>query len=201
MTVEKGQPWGKPGSRPGTAPLASSEAELAALAAISAAAGEQLIAGLAVGGDLTSTLGLVAERAPESQLRYPLDLGYASLDDGPPMPFVAHLVARRPLWAGQFAVVMNVAFVGEMYLGPRAHPNDGLLDVTQGRLSLRQRLLARSRVKTGTHLPHPELQMTRSAAWTGALERATPVFLDGVFVGRAKRIRTWIAPDSLILVV
>ncbi len=60
---------------------------------------------------------------------------------------------------------MNAQWLGDWDLGPRAHPGDARLDVTDGRLPLGDLLKARKRVRTGTHLPHPDLVTTRTAQW------------------------------------
>ena len=99
--------------------------------------------------------------------------------------FVAHLVARRPRWSGRFAVAMNAEWLGDLDLGPRAHPGDGLLDLTEGSLGLRDRLAARRRARTGSHLPHPGLRTSRSASAELSFPDGVPVYLDGVAVGTA----------------
>lgn len=50
--------------------------------------------------------------------------------------FVAHLVARRSWWRGRTLAVMNAQWLGGWDLAPRSHPDDGLLDVTDGTLPL-----------------------------------------------------------------
>src|SRR5688572_24861917 len=87
-------------------------------------------------GDVLRTLGLggdgAAAPARDQPLAHPFDLALLHLDGGRRVPFVAHAVARRRWWSGSFAVVCNVGWVGSWYVGPRAHPNDGLLDVVHG---------------------------------------------------------------------
>jgi len=64
---------------------------------------------------------------------------------------------------------------------PRAHPNDGFVDVLEidQELSLRQRALAWRRSATGSHLPHPYLRVSRSNdyQWSG---RPSNIVADGV---------------------
>ena len=200
MTIEKGSSWGEPGSRSEDAPVASSDAELAVLAAAAHGCGDQLQVGVAK-GDVLATVGLLAGREAHEQFRYSFDLGFASLDGADPIPFVAHACVHRPLWRGEFAVIMNVGWLGDWYLGPRAHPNDGLLDVTIGHLPWRQRLLARTRLRVGTHLPHPQLQTLRRSQWQHEFSRPVPVFLDGQPKGRHRTIEVSIQPDCFTLIV
>lgn len=199
MTIGWGSPWGTPGSRPPDAPVAASDHELAQLAAAAHHQGRALVAGVGA-GDVLATLGIEPGRPPAAQHHYPFDLGFVRLDGAEPIPFVAHLVARRPGWRGELVTVMNVGWWGTWYLGPRAHPNDGLLDITVGALDLRQRLLARSRVTTGSHLPHPDLRVLRRARWDHGLGRSTPVMVDGRPVGRHQRLEVWVEPGCFTLV-
>ncbi len=200
MTISRGAPWGDEGvDAPAGLIRAGSDAELARLAAQAEAGGRRLAAEVGP-GDVLRTLGLPNARPPADRLRYSVDLGWASLGGGRPLPFVAHLCAHRPLWRGPFAVAMNSPWRGSWYLGPRAHPNDGLLDVTwSDGLAPRQRLLARRRLATGTHLPHPDLRVERVARWHHRFPRAVPVSLDGQGHGSHQEIEVWASPDSFWL--
>ncbi|MCP3988788.1 MAG: hypothetical protein GY724_06930 [Actinomycetia bacterium] len=200
MVIKWGEPWGEPGVRPPEAVVAGSDHELASLAAAAHSRGEPLVAGVGA-GDVLTTLGVEPERPPADHHYYPFDLGVASLDGAEPVPFVASVIARRWGWSGQIAVVMNVGWYRNWYLGPRAHPNDGLLDITVGQLPLRQRLLARSRATSGSHLPHPRLRTLRRGRWDHVFDRPTPVLLDGRSVGRHRTLEVSVIPNCFTLVV
>lgn len=64
---------------------------------------------------------------------------------------------------------------------PRAHPNDGFVDVLEidPKIRLRQRVLGWHRSKTGSHLPHPHFQVSRTNdfQWSGSPSR---MIADGV---------------------
>ena len=200
MVIEKGAEWGEPA--PGfEAKTWTSVDELAAAALDGLRRGRSIEALVAPEHtDLLAQLGLVGPRQPAERHRYPFDLGVVVGDDEVERPFLTHILAHRPLWAGEFAVVMNVGWRGNWYLGPRAHPNDGLADITVGRLSWRQRLAARRRVPTGSHLPHPDLQYLRRPQW--GHEFPTPVRLevDGRRCGSTRTLSVRIEPDCLAVV-
>jgi hypothetical protein len=185
--------------------VAGDDAELAALAHRDGSTGTRPV--LAVGaGDVLRTLGLGDHQGPEppardDRLAFPFDLGLAHLDDGSTTPFAAHVVARRRLWAGPFVVVCNVGWIGRWYAGPRAHPNDGLLDVIRGALPFRQRVEARRRIVTGSHLPHPALTTHRVARWDQRFDRPVSVEADGEVVGTTRGLRVEVRPDSFVVVV
>lgn len=146
-------------------------------------------------GDVATTLG----GAGSGRLVLPMDLCVVRLDGGEPRPFVAHLIARRRFWLGEAAAVMNAAWLESWYLGPRAHPNDGLVDVTVGSLPLRQRLEAKRRAPTGMHLPHPDLTVVRRSSWSHRFERATSIELDGRPVGAHHEVDVEVLVDAFQL--
>ncbi len=226
MTIEKGQPWGGPAPVPEPNLVAGSDAELAAMAAAAMAIGEHGLVRL-TGGDLLATLGVEGVRAPDERHAYPVDLALAHLEpraEGSttdPLPFVAHLIVGPPHPGGLKAMiapltdvvghlfghgagigvsVMNAAWLGELRLGPRAHPNDGLLDITEGQVGYRERREAAKRARSGSHLPHPALRTTRTAAWHAEFDRPRSVRLDGVDRGRVTKLRVDLVPDAVTVV-
>ena len=194
MTIRKGEAWGAPGALPDDGIVVRSDAE-------AADAGPRTI-GL-LGGDLCRTLGGTGDearlRSPEA-MTFPVDLGVAELD-GERHVFIAHLVARHALWLGRVVVVMNAAWLGEWNLGPKAHPNDGLLDTSDARLRPSELLAARSRAPRGNHVPHPRITTARVASAEFEFDRPVPVRLDGRLVGRYRSVRTSVEPDARRVVV
>ena len=185
MTIRKGRPWGEAGPLADDGVVVSSDADAAAAVALARAAGRPLpMIGL-LGGDLYRTLGARSDAArlrSTDARRYPIDLGIAVVD-GVEHCFVAHLIAHRRAWRGRAIAAMNAQWLGTWDLGPKSHPNDGLLDVSDGRMGLADRIAARRRLPTGTHLPHPTISVRRTASIEIELDRSTPVFLDGLAIG------------------
>ena len=125
------------------------------------------------------------------------------LIDGRQHWFVAHLVARRSWWRGRIVAGMNAEFVGPWDVAPRAHPNDGLLDVLDVSPAMPplDRLRARGRLPSGSHVPHPAIAVARRSALQLAFDRPTPVWLDGEAVGEGRNLSLRVEPDALICVV
>lgn len=199
MPIGKGDPYGEPGALPEGGVIVRTDAEAAA--ALNAARRDRRpfpALGL-LGGDLCHTLGGGAGGTDLQGVRFTVDLGEALLD-GHLHLFVAHLVARTPLWTRAF-VAMNAQHLGDWNLGPRAHPNDGLLDTYDAHLPPNQLLPVRSRLHHGTHLPHPGIKERRTAALQVELERPLKVRLDGAGVGKARVISVRVQPDALTVVV
>lgn len=199
MTISKGVDWGRHLALPeGTPVLASDSA-----AADVIARGASLQVGL-IGGDLCKTLGGNADPArlrAEGATEVPIDVGVLRVDGGAPRMFVAHVVARRRAWQGSFVVVANVQWLGRWKVAPRAHPNDGQLDILEGALSVTDRVKARRRATSGGHLPHPGLRMRRTSAAEFIFERGLHVWVDGKHIGRGRHLEVSIRPDFALCVV
>lgn len=209
MTIQKGRSWGSPGPLPADGVVVRSDAE--ARAVVEEARRNDLPVpplGL-LGGDLCRTLG---GQGDEGRLRsseamtFPADLG-AALVDGRLHWFVAHLIARRSWWHGRVVAVMNAEWRGDWDVAPRSHPGDGLLDVYDVEGAPRRRMppgdrwRARRRLLTGTHVPHPGVEVRRTRAWQAELHPPLDVWLDGKPLGRARDLSVRVEPDAITLVV
>ena len=99
------------------------------------------------------------------------------------------------------APLMTARWLGPLRLGPRAHPNDGVIDITIGALDWRQRVEAARRARTGSHLPHPDLRTVRVAEWRHTFDRPIPVRVDGHPSGSYRTVQVSVIPDAFELVV
>ena len=203
MPIAKGQPWGEPAALPDDAVVVRSDAEAREVLEDARRAHRPYPPLGLAGGDLCRTVG--GGRGGEDGLRsgkavrLPVDLGEVLLD-GHMHLFVAHLVARSRLCRRAF-VAMNAQWLGDWNLGPRAHPNDGLLDTYDARLPPGQLLPVRSRLHHGAHLPHPNIKERRTAALQVELDRPLAVRLDGAPAGKATVVSVRVQPDALIVVI
>lgn len=105
---------------------------------------------------------------------------------------------------GRLICVTNGGFIGLRNVSPRAHPNDGLFDVTSllSSMGIQQRYRARHKSILGTHTPHPMVETSRARTTEfSALLRSETLRIDG------RRIRLWmsihieIVPDYWRLLV
>lgn len=222
MTIEKGQPWGTAGSLAPDAPVfdhdrAAGRFLSSCLAELGTADPPEF--GL-TGGDLHRSLGAPRHSGDDlragTATRFPIDVAILTTDAGTDVA-VAHLVAtadrRGRLWHGRSVVVVNGSFVGDFDLGPRAHPNDGRLDLTDGALPPGQRRAGRRRARTGTHLPHPDLRARRVTEYrfgadadagpglVGATGESLYLRIDGDLLGRVTTFSVRCLPDAAIVVV
>lgn len=198
MTIEKGAPWGEPGALPADGVVVRTDAAGGEAIAAARSAGRPLpVLGL-LGGDLCRTLG---GHGDEARLRsgravtFPVDLGTANGH-----VFVAHAIARNRRWT-RVVAVLNAQWLGRWNAGPRAHPNDGLLDIYDARLGVGDLWKVRARLPDGAHLPHPAITERRRPAADFTFERPLGLWLDGIAVGPVSELHVTVEPDALTVVI
>ena len=204
MTIKPGQAWGRPVPRPPDLVVVHSDVELAR--AISQERGLPIGVG---GGDLARTLGVTSASAGTLATRptvneYPIDLLEVRIDGAEePIVTCAHVVARSP-WGsghwlrGRILVVMNAEFIGEWDIAPRGHPNDGRIEIVDvdASMTARERLAARRRLSTGTHVPHPSITTRSVKTGSWQFERPLDVVADGRRVARASSLSIDVLADA-----
>lgn len=204
MTIERGSDWGTNDPLPPGAPTADGDSELRGHIESHRRKGSAIPPIGLLGGDLWRTLGAPTggvERLRGDLARtVPIDIASVLLD-GRQFWFASHLVARRSWWRGRVFVALNAEWLGDWDLGPRAHPNDGRLDLYETDMALTQRIKARGRLGHGGHLPHPDITSRRVQAHQTTFEPATNVWLDGSEVGRAEHLTLRVEPDALMVTV
>ena len=135
-------------------------------------------------------------------------VGAVSLDliecrvDGRTHLAAAHVVVRRPGrlgWLrGPLTLVMVSGHLGRYEPAPRAHPGDGILDVVEvaETMTLRQRLMARRRSRTGSHLPHPEISTTRARDLHRSFDEPLLVVVDGRAIATTRHLDIAVLPAA-----
>ena len=192
MTIRPGEEWGTSVDRPDDLVVLPGDAALAD----AVAAGRAPLA--VAGGDLHRAVGNPEPR-PQMQ-RVDVDLIRAVVD-GEELVAVAHVVARRSWWRGPIVAVMNVDHIGAWNVAPRAHPNDGRLDIVEvdRSMGVRQRWQARRRLPQGTHVPHPAISTRRATDATWAFDPPLRLWLDGVARGPVSELSVTVEPDAYAL--
>jgi hypothetical protein len=197
VTIRPGDAWGSAVEPPLDAVVAVDDAGVI----------EALAAGPVVvrGGDLWRTLGGAGPATPagSSVLRLPVDLVEVRLDDRPAVLACAHVVATRPWWRGGWlrgpvVAVMNAEFVGDLDVAPRGHPNDGRVEVVvvDRSMSLRDRLGARRRLATATHVPHPDIEVRSQRTARIEFGERLVVRIDGRRAATASRVELTVCADA-----
>jgi YegS C-terminal NAD kinase beta sandwich-like domain len=190
MTIERGAPWGRSAPLPPDGLVVGSDA--AASDAAAAALAEHMplpVVGL-LAGDLCRTVGGPGSRErlhTDDAVTLPIDVCEVVIDDARRV-FVAHVVARRNWWYGRLWAALNAEWLGDWDVAPRAHPGDGLLDVMDVSLSTPDRVRARRRLRSGTHVPHPKIRQHRVASTDVEFDRPMRVWADGRLMGESRAI-------------
>lgn len=108
------------------------------------------------------------------------------------------VLLERTRLCNTFLIVSNSGIVNGRDIFPRAHPNDGLLDVLEidSEISLRQRLVAWHKARIGVHLPHPQLHVSRHTQfeWAGHPSR---MVVDGASFHKVDWLRCSIVKDAI----
>ena len=204
MTIKPGEPWGSAVPLPAEYIEVRDDAEVARR--LRAAEDDRSAPAVVIrGGDLGRTLGATGGDRPTVN-ELPLDLFEIRLDDADVYLGCAHLVAHRPWWRGGWwrgpvLLVMNAEFIGAWDVAPRGHPNDGRVDVFEAApdMSIRQRLAARRRLRSATHVPHPSIVKRSVRTATYDYPEALTIRIDGRNIGRAATIQVTVRPDAAVV--
>lgn len=193
MTIRKGQEWGRVSTVPPGTVVAGSDAAVAE-------AWEANLVPLLSGGNLHSSLGNPAPKSTGQEcLLLPVDaLEVTVTDGGGTRTSVAASDVVVGRWArGDFVLVSANGRWAGLDIAPRAHPNDGslhTLSIPRG-VRLRQRLAARRRAVLGTHVPHPEITVTRSETFVVTRTGRQLLVVDGREAGTWETVTVRILPD------
>lgn len=201
MTIQKGAAWGSVESTPFTLVVAPDE-EAASRAIRRGATHVQLLS-----GDLLRALGPVGRQTRlepgEPALQLPCDVMCVTINEDEPFAAIGSVIIGSRLRPR--AWLATGGFLGDLNVAPRAHPNDGVIDVLgfDPGLGVRTLLTIRRRMSPGDHLPHPMLSMHRAAdfEWgsTDARGGSARVIVDRRNHGRARRVRVSVRPDAFTL--
>lgn len=196
MTIAKGQPWGEEIPRPDGLPTASSDAELADLVSEYGAGPFGV-----TGGDLYAFLGRPDPDRARAR-RLPMDVVRVRTDRGEHL-VVAHAVMRQSWLRGPIVAVANISRIGVWDAVPSAHPNDGRFETVEvdASMPVRQRLVARRRLRTGTHLPHPAIRLRHRRDASFSFARPVRCHLDGVARGTITNMDVSIEADAFAVIV
>jgi hypothetical protein len=199
MGAERGQDWGESAHMPPDAVVVRDDGEARAVVSTARREGVDPPPIGLLGGDLCRTLG---GRGDEERLRsrevtrVRVDLGSALLD-GRQDWFLAHLVVRRSWLRGRLFAAMNAEWFGSWDLAPRAHPGDGQLDLLDADPRLADRIRARRRLRSGTHVPHPAIRIRRVSAAQTSFPRPTPIWLDHQSMAKVSQLSVRIEPGAV----
>ena len=199
MPIERGKDWGTPAPPGFVDAVATTDAEVRQIVENSWAKGVEIPPIGILGGDLWRALGAPVGGMQRIQSRearmVPLDAAQVQIGNRHCVS-VAHVFCLKHWWAGPIIAVMNSEWREKWRVAPRAHPNDGQLELLEGDLPIKQRWIARKRLRTGDHLPHASITTRRVTELDRTFVRPFPIYVDGVNEGHHRSISIKVVPDA-----
>lgn len=116
---------------------------------------------------------------------------------GSPAREVRLTLDDREVWNARATTVVIASgeFVQGRPVAPRAHPGDGALDLIIFGVRRHQRRALRIRLRTGDHLPHPDIRTARGHRVVLDGAQDGPLRIDGVPSGRTDHLEVHIESD------
>jgi hypothetical protein len=187
MTISKHGLYGTPVSRPSSLHVLQSDLEIAQ----HYISGDTATTCTVTNGSIAQSLGISSGRIqnpdPNKQMTLVnidlLQIDYRTTTSLNANAKLSSSATSRIVVAGTIAIqhrtllstcliLSNSGLLRSRDVLPRAHPNDGFVDVLEvdPKISIRQRAIAWRRSAIGSHLPHPSFRVSRSIdfQWSGS---------------------------------
>ncbi len=151
-------------------------------------------------GDIPRVLGVLDRPRNAECLRVVIDAIVVSYTDAVGIEHsdvcIASLSIARRFFRGAISVVTNSGYWRKHEVAPRAHLNDGKLDIFEvsGAMRMGQRRMMWKKAETGSHLPHPLLSYSQGDFfhWKGKPQR---LVIDGQYVGMVTNVSCRVQSD------
>ena len=141
--------------------------------------GEQLIR--LQGGNLYTSLGgngLIDVTSTEKSVCLQVDLGEIYVSKKKYL-FASHCRMSERLKPWKSTWVINSPVVSNKRLAPKGHPADGIFEIVEFQMTLRQSLIAYNRSKSGDHVPHPDIKLIKKRDHKGQFSKPMRLSIDG----------------------
>jgi hypothetical protein len=200
MPISPGSPWGAISPLPESPLAMTSDRELGIFLRDHSAKQihEQSI--FMKSGDIPRVLGVLDRPRDADCLRVVIDAIVVSYTDTAGNEHndvcIASLSIARRFFRGSICVVTNSGYWKGHEVAPRAHLNDGKLDIFEvsGAMRWSQRRMMWKKTRAGSHLPHPLLSYSQGDYfhWKGSLQR---LIIDNQYVGMVKNVSCRVQSD------
>lgn len=202
MPITPGSPWGTTSPIPERAHDLSSDRELGLFLRDNSAQQIHAMSLLMKSGDITRSLGVNRTSKDTVCLRVIIDALSVSYTDAQGVErsdvCIGSLSIARRFLRGAVSVVTNSGYWRGHEVAPRAHLNDGKLDIFEvsGAMRWGQRRMMWQKTNLGTHLPHPLLKYSQGDFfhWEGSPQRLT---IDGQFVAMTTKVSCRVQSDCV----
>ena len=189
--------WTKEIRRPRILKIAESDKQIAELYA----AGESMIG--IIGGNLFTSLGgNIALDYPSNSTvtSCSIDIGCVSIGDDS-FYFASTLLVLNLLRPWTSTGIVNTQLSNGNRYAPKAHPGDGFMEEIESNLDIRQAIIARKKLRSGDHLPHPQLRLKKGKAFTYDFPKGMKLILDSKSIGRYKAFSVKVIPHAIQVIV
>ena len=199
MTIRKGEDWGRV-EMVSQVVTAQGDGELASLVKCESEALEVR------SGDTWASVGGPGPICPPTRvLQLPFDAVEVIFNAKSHVAYSSVVVRspwRRGGWLrGQLWLVSLTGVYRARNVAPRAHPNDGRIDVIHcdASMSLRDRCQAWRRALVGDHLPHRHVSVARVPDASVSSRRDVVVVIDGRRIGTTQSVQMRVLVDEWLL--
>lgn len=203
MTIEKGKEWGTSCVVPADLIRANSDRHLAHMP-------QHTVCSL-VAGDLWHALG-------QPEIKSPHETGTLVSIDAIGVRITSHSNTKNvraassveigKWWSirqpqNRYVTITNSGYVRSQNLTPRAHPNDGLLDmmIADEHMTLMQRMMASRRARSGSHIPHPQIHVSRVTECSFTQQSNELLCIDGFAIRDWTEMSITILPDFWQIII
>jgi len=202
MPISPGSEWGTPSPIPDHARVMSSDRQLGLFLRDNSAQQIHAQSLFMQSGDITRVLGVKSRSNNDECIRVVVDAISVSYTDAHGVEHtdvcIGSLSIARRFLRGAICIVSNSGYWNDHEVAPRAHLNDGKLDIFEvsGAMRWSQRRLMWKKTSLGTHLPHSLLSYSQGdfSHWEGSPQRLT---IDGQFVATVTKVACRIQSDCV----
>ena len=207
MTIRKGQEWGHFEERPSDLQLVADDVAACEVVSKCVIESSSTLNLSILKSDMARTLGITGATNLNSQMlctRFDvIEATYVLTKSEETIRrcFIGRAFISEKLFFGRTIAVLNSSFVGNRDWAPKAHPNDGKLDLVEldSSMNIRQRLTAHRLMKSGSHLPHPQIRYNQLSEYEYATDRSASLSIEGVRIGSIRHCFFRVLPDAVNL--
>jgi hypothetical protein len=207
MTIRKGQEWGHFEERPSDLQLVADDVAACEVVSKCVIESSSTLNLSILKSDMARTLGITGATNLNSQMLCTkfdvIEATYVLTKSEETIRrcFIGRAFISEKLFFGRTIAVLNSSFVGNRDWAPKAHPNDGKLDLVEldGSMNVRQRLTALKLMKSGSHLPHPKIRYNQLSEYEYATDRSASLSIEGVRIGSIRHCFFRVLPDAVNL--
>ncbi|MBT96131.1 MAG: hypothetical protein CL431_09195 [Acidimicrobiaceae bacterium] len=155
------------------------------------------------GGNLYKSLGgnnNVTSLDDTKSIALKLDLGQIELGESKYL-FASHCRIANFLQPWRSTFIVNSPVIRNRRISPKGHPGDGKFEMIEFSMSLQQSMIAYRRSKSGDHVPHPDIKISRKSNCKIKFKKKQRVSVDGKTVKFSRDFSMSVIPHAICVVL